>query len=262
MRHALDDEPARPQVAHLRQPRPVERRVVVAAHRGCDGRGGRLGRGACRLGQPGQRLHLRHAMARHAQRPARVQCKVEHVLRREAERDREVIAEVALALATHRQVDGDHQRLVTCALGAPDHVFEVSAVAQHVGLKPEPARRLTRYFFNGRRARARQRVRHTDRRRGLGDGHVGTGPAEAWRARGRNGQRQRCGCAQQLRRGVHLLHVHQHTRAQPATLEGIAVAAQRGLVFGAAVVEVEQRARQTLLRHAAQVGDRIGLAHV
>ena len=55
--------------------------------------------------------------------------------------------------------------------------------------------------------------------------------------------------------GVDLRHVDQHLGQQAHALEGGAVLAQRHLVLGAAVEEVEDRARQAPLRDAAQVLD-------
>ena len=53
---------------------------------------------------PGEVLQLRHAAQQHVQRPGRARREIEDVSRREAERDGEIVAEIALALAAHRQV--------------------------------------------------------------------------------------------------------------------------------------------------------------
>src|SRR5262249_27038158 len=66
---------------------------------------------------------------------------------------------------------------------------------------------------------------------------------------------------EERRRGVDALHSGEHLRREAHALEGGAVLAQRDLVLGRAVEEIEYRARQAPLCKRAQVADVPGAPH-
>ena len=97
-----------------------------------------------------------------------------------------MISEVALALATHGQVDGDDQSLVLGLPGSLDQAPEKVLVAQHVRLKPKSTRRLFCDGLDRGGGAARQGVRNAQLRGRAGKCKVCRAPAEAGRSGGRD----------------------------------------------------------------------------
>src|SRR5206468_2981983 len=85
------------------------------------------------------------------------------------------------------------------------------------------------------------------------DAHVGEGPAEADAAGRADRDREPGARAENGRGGVDARDASEHFRGEAHALEGGAVRAQRDLVLGRTVEEIEYRARQAPLRHGAQV---------
>ena len=112
----------------------------------------------------------------------------------------EAVARIALALARHRQVDGDQDRLVARVLRPFDQLFSELEVANRVELEPEAPADLLGHALDGER-----------RGRGHGEGHAGglrrarqdqlrAEAAGADAAGGGDGQRQGRGLAEDLDR--------------------------------------------------------------
>src|SRR6266568_5125232 len=178
---------------------------------------------------------------------------IEHVPRRKAEADRKVVAEVALALAADRHVHRDHQRVVAELPRALDQTHRDVAVLEDVGLEPQAPSGLARDALDRGRGHGRQGVRYS---RGGGrarDAHVGERPAESGPARGPDGDGEFRARAENGARGIDLRDPGQHPRGEARALEGGAVVAQRRFVLGAAVEEIEDRARQPLFGEPPQV---------
>jgi hypothetical protein len=96
-----------------------------------------------------------------------------------------------------------------------------------------------------------------------GNRQVRVGPAGADSARGRANEGRRRRGAEDRGGQVGPLNIHQQMGAQPDALEAPPVGAQRDLVFGTAVEEIEDPAREPSAGQLAQVLDRVrvGDAH-
>src|SRR6266508_1636845 len=180
---------------------------------------------------------------------------IQNVPRREAEADRKIVAEVALALAPDRDVHGDHQRLVAELPRALDEAHRHAALAEDVGLEPQAPSRLARDALDRGGRHGRERIRDPGRGGRARNAHVRKRPAEADAAGGPDGDRELCACAENRGRRVDPRDAGEHFRGEPHALECGAVAGELDLVLGRAVEEIEYRARQAPLRHPAQVRD-------
>ena len=248
--NALDDQLARPVVTDFLQAAPVKSRVVAASHRRCN----RRGIFGLHL-QTHHVFHHGHAVAQNVQQPAGVTGKVHQVACRESERDREMVAEITLALAAHRQIDRDHQGLVVRRQRTRNEAVEEGLVFEDVGLKPQASGCGPGDLLDGSCCRAGERVGNASRDRSTGDGNIAAAPAKTHCPGRRHRQRQPARGTQQLHCGVHHRHVGQHPRQQASAAKRGLVVTQGQLVFSPAIEKVKDGAWHPVPCSAAQVCD-------
>ena len=75
------------------------------------------------------------------ERPGRLGGDVDQVAELDLRRHRHAVLDVAMALAEHLQIDGEHQRAAFRGRGALDQGADEAAVADHIELEPERLRR-------------------------------------------------------------------------------------------------------------------------
>ena len=201
-------------------------------------------------------LRMRHAQVGRRQH-------VEHGARGEARRHREAVAHVDMALAVHRQVDGEEQRRAFGGLGALDQRLHEAAVAHHVKLEPErlvaPPRRRPRSSRStwwractgcrphARRGRRGSRRRHIACRQSpvgaIASGIASSSPSTVV-----------------LR--LALRHVDQHALAQLDRAHVVDIGVARVLRIGAGLHVLEEHARHVAAGDPPQVLDAHGVAQV
>ena len=138
---------ARPQAAHPVDVAPVQRAVVIVV--GPAARQHRALRLALALEVEVDIAERAPPRAQHVRDPARADRQVERVAHGQARRHGQAVLDVHVALAAHRQVDGDEQRRAVRRLGALDHRFAEAAVAEHVELVPERLRGRLAHVLDG-----------------------------------------------------------------------------------------------------------------
>ena len=103
--------------------------------------------------------------------PGRLGRHVDDVLEADFRRHRHAVLDVAVALAEHLQVDGEHQRVALGRHRARQDVLGEAAVADHVELEPERFAGRLRHVFD----RADRHGRERERNAGLVGGAAPTG---------------------------------------------------------------------------------------
>ncbi len=184
----------------------------------------------------------------------------ERLPRGEPGRYREPVGEIALAPSEQLVVDRQHQRVASGVAGALRQLARERAIAIDEDLHPAHAVVVGRQFLD-RAHRAVALAIHRGRRRRRPRGRdLAPRPEEAGQS-GRpdqHGRRQRP--AEQRHRLIAGRRALQRTRKEVPATERVLVAAQRHLVLGAAVGEIEDRPRQARTRRLAQQAN-VGTAH-
>ena len=174
------------------------------------------------------------------------------------QRDRDAVAQVALALAAGRQVDGDDQRLVARRVGAGHEARVRFGVAQHVQLEPQAPRHRLGELLDADRGHRGEHERNPVRGGGAGERQVRARPRQRARTHRRDDERRGGRPPEDLGGQVRRRHVDEHARDEAQPLERRAIFGKRQLVLGAAVDELEHQARQPTPGEATQVLDRNG----
>ena len=182
--------------------------------------------------------------APHAKQPAQLERHVGDLAGREAGRDDEAVADVALAVAENLRVDCDDQGLVACRRRALRHLVGEPAVSVNVGL--EPARLdagLGQLFECADRA-----VAEAIDGAGLGCRACRSGlalrPKQAGEPRGWDDERHGQSSAEERGREIAARRSADGARIERHRVERGYVPAERVFVAGTAIDEVEHRARQ------------------
>src|ERR1041385_3050493 len=274
--NAFQEQLARPLVAQLLDVVPVEPGVHFASDRRHDVGAGRRAEAVA--------LHVGHAgqpVAQHVERPCRLEDHVPGIAPVRAVGRMEAVARVALALARYRKGHRDENRLVARVPGPADELRAESRVSPAserdppVARVPGPAAELRAELQVSHAIELepqapapflRQTLDRERRRSGHGKGHapglcrarkneLGAVASGADAPRGRDGEWQRRLTPENGSLGVGFRYVDEHFWQQADALERGTVVPQRRLVLGAAVEEVEDRARQAALRDAPQIVD-------
>ena len=179
-------------------------------------------------------------------RPAGLQRKLRHAGKRQAERNREAGAQVALAVAAGDAVDGQHHDLHAGRLGPLQHRPVEPAVLVEIELI-DLRRAVLAQFLERHGAEGGHSEHGAVARRGGCHGALAVIVKQPLQRRRRAIDRH-CQClAHDRDREVDLADPGQHARHEVAIVEGGPVAAQGDLVVGAPVDIVEDRPRQPLL---------------
>jgi hypothetical protein len=220
---ALQDDRPAPGVGEPAQVVPADRRVELGADELHHRR--RLVGDVAHVGE-GQRLR-----AEQSPPPARVTRAVGQGAQVERRRDGQPVAEVPLARAGHRRVDGQHQRPVAGLPGAGHQLLAQAAVAPDVQL--EPQRRVAHSADVLERCRPQRGgdVRHAEPLRGRGDGSLAGRVHHAGEAGGPEHDREGARDAEHVGAQVDGADVAQHLRRELPVVERRAVAAQGDLVL-------------------------------
>ena len=188
-------------------------------------------------------------------RPARLGRDIDYVGELDLRRHRHAVLDVAVALAKHLQIDGQHQRRAVRSLGACNQVGDEAAVADHIDLEPE--RPLGR--FSDLLHRADRHRRHAERDAGLVRGfrceNFAVAMLHAAQPDRRERDRQRGLLPDDGGGEVALVDIHQHALAQLDALHVGSVGAEGLLGIGAGIDILKERARHALFGKLAQVFD-------
>src|SRR5215510_1186498 len=247
---AFDNDFARPDVLYPLDVLPVQRRIELTVgplREGCD---------VFHALQAAGEIAKCFAFAfQNAERPARLPRNLDDVAQTHFRRHRHAIADVAMALAKHLQVDGENQRIAFGDTGARENIAREAAIANDVKLKPEWPRGRLRHLLdraNGHSGQGEWDARLFGRLRRQYFTVTMLHPAQSDR-------REREWSVDPLsddRRGeASLRHVDHHALAQLDRLKVGAVRAQRLLVIGAAVDIIEKSFRNFTAGSFAQVFD-------
>ena len=200
----------------------------------------------------------RHAEVRHpglaghqlAQRPSRVQRKVEKLLGPDAKRDLEAVALVARTAHHFRHVQCEHEVLVARSVGPVDQLQGLGAIAAVVELEPG----MTLGHGNELLQRRRRQGGHAQgnpvlRRQGC-EQPVRIGRCQVAHRHRARAEGQTGGAAQQWNRQVALGHIAQHPGLQPnvgqcGQVQGLAMTGA-----GSSVDVIEHQAWQASLRQS------------
>ena len=179
------------------------------------------------------------------------------VRKTETNRNAETVSDVAGAPARHRKVDR-HAKSAIAGLPRPvEEAVHPFAVLEEIKLEPSlTIARRPRDFLEGGVGVGGQAEGHPGIGRCSGCCRLAVGPKEAGKADRRERQRQRGPKTKEISGARALANIY---RASGHKLEGAKspfVITQRPLGAGAAIHEVEQRARQPPLGEQPQVGDR------
>jgi hypothetical protein len=186
------------------------------------------------------------------QKPAPVAGEVEQRRRTESRRHGKAVADVALARPLQFGVNGQDQRRTARSPGALDERLGQPAIAQHVKLEPVGRTAFAGDFLDAAGGHRRQAVRNPSALCCTNSGQFAAPRQQSGEAGRPNHEWRVVSLAEQLHRLVPRRHVGQDPRQQPYTLEIRHVLAQRDLVLGAAVDELEHHFRQALARELSQ----------
>ena len=180
----------------------------------------------------------------------------------EARRDGEAVADVALAIAEQLVVDGQHQRVISGGLGALGHFAGEAAVRVDEDLHPA-RRRPGRGDVLQRADRAvADAVDRAGGGRGARRSAFAVGPEQPGQPGRPDAERHRQRAAEQRDGEVARRGAVQRTRQQRDIVERRFVAAERALVLGAAIGEIEHGQRQHAASGGAHFGDAARAASV
>ena len=252
----LEHQRARPQVPDPFDVLPAQRRIELSGD-------------PCR-----ERAHALHAahMARQiaeglalaaqdARRPARLGRDVEQVAEPDLRRDRHAVAQVAMALPQHLQIDREHQRAASRRDRPLDHLAHEATVFHHVELEPERPLDRGRDILDRADRHGGKAERDAGRLGGAAGQDLAVAPLHAAQPDRRQRERQRCRLARDGGAQIALRHVHQHALAQLDALEVRAVDPQRLLRVGATVGIVEEHSGDPAARLQPHVLDAGHHAH-
>ena len=184
---------------------------------------------------------------------------VEQAAEFEARRNGKAVAQVALALAQHLVVDGQYQSLESRGMRPLRERLRQAAILVGKHLHPKVAGRFARQILQFHRGTMAHGVNRSGRRRGAGGFDLAARPQHAGHS-GRTDQHRPLEClAEQLDSLVATGRAAHRLRQQRQFVEGRFVAADDDFIFGAAVDEIEYRARQAALRKLAQRRNAIGV---
>ena len=170
-------------------------------------------------------------------------------------RHRHAVLDVAVALAEHLQIDGEHQRAAFGRRGARHQFADKAAVAHDVELEPERLVDRRGDVLDRADRHGRQRERNAGRLRGAAGENFAVAVLHAAQPDRRQDQRQRRRLAEDGGRGRARGNVDQDALAQLDGFEIGAVGAQRLLGIGAAVGIFEERPRHLAAGGLPQVLD-------
>ncbi len=186
--------------------------------------------------------------ARHADQPGHAAPGIQAAAPGDPRRDREAVAQIALALAEYLVVDGQHQRPVAGRLGALGKRPGEAPIAIEEHLEPFRSRHLVREILDGDGRAVAHRIDDAGLGRGAGGGGLAARPEHAGEAGRPDDHRQRQPLAEQLDRRIARARAVQRLRQELEIGERALVAIAGDLVLGAAVAEVEHHARQAPAR--------------
>ena len=178
--------------------------------------------------------------AQHAQRPARLGGDVDQVADPDFRRHRHAVAQVAMALPQHLQIDGQHQRAAFGGDRPLDQRAHEAAVLHHIELEPERPLDRGRDVLDRADRHGGKAERDAGRLRGAAGQDLAVAPLHAAQPDRRQRDRQRRRLAHDGGRQIAPRDVHQHALAQLDALKVGAVDPQRLLRIGAPVGIVEE----------------------
>ena len=190
-----------------------------------------------------------------AERPGRLAGDVDDVPDADFRRHRHAVLEVAVALAEHLQVDGEHQRIAFGPDRALQDVFGEAAVLDHIELEPERLLCRLGHVLDRADRHGGQRIGDAGRLGRLRAEDLAVAVLHAGEPHRRQDQRRRDLLPEDGGGEAACGHVHQHPLAQLDGFQIGPVGAQRLLLIGAAVGIVEKGAGNPAPRQRAQVVD-------
>jgi len=249
--HTLDEELARPLPAQPRDVVPADRGVEQLRN---DGAATHCARVAGRE-EVGEILKSRRPVTQqHLVQPARMAQHVEEVAHARLA-GRAVVAPIPFPGAEHVGIGGEYQRLIARGRRARHDALSRLAVAHHVELHPQPSTGLRGHILQAHRRDGAQGERNTDRRRGPCEHHI---TARMHHAVGAGwGDHERRGDLAPEQHGalLPLAGIDEGRGDETQLLECRAIAAQGGLVLGAALDVLEDDAGDVPASDRAQIGD-------
>ena len=252
---AFEDQRPLPEVAQHVDVGPAHRRVEERGHAAGEPAHVDLLAGA-EIVAEGDRADV----APHPPRPAELDGEAGELGEVEPRRDGEAVPDVALAVSDQLVVDGEHQRVVVGRRGALGELAGEAAVLVDEDLHPArrgPGR-------GERLERADRAVAETEGGAGRGRGPrsrlLALRPEQALEAGRPDDHRQREAPAEERDREVALGRAGERMRHQGKIVEGGLVSAERRLVLGRTVGEIEDGARQRPPGEPPHGGDAVGLA--
>ena len=166
-----------------------------------------------------------------------------------------IAALVPFTAAEHVGVGCEHQRLVTRRRGTLHDVARDGTVLQHVELHPQPSACAVGDILEPGGRHGAQGERHAEPGGRPRERQVALRVQHAVQA-GRGDDERRVGGPPENRRALMArAGVDQGLGDQPQTLQGVAIGAQRHLVFGPALDVLEREARHAAPGNLSQVGD-------
>ena len=188
-------------------------------------------------------------------RPGRLGRHVDDVLDADFRRHGHAVLDVAVALAEHLQIDGEHQHIALRRHRAPQEVLREAAVLDHVELEPERLARRLRHVFDRTDRHGRERERNAGLVGGARRQDLAVAVLHAQQADRRQHERRRHFLPDDGGGEAARGDVDQHALAQLDLLHVGAVGAQRLLVIGTAVGVIEKGARNLAAGKLPQVFD-------
>ena len=259
VQHALQDQRSLPDAAH-----PLE---ILPGHARIKRRGRPVQQGPERVGT----LHHAGQVAERERPPPdadimdppRLRGKVRgHAqARKQRQLHAHAIADVAIARAQHRKVDGEDQRPAIGCRRARDDLLHHAPVPHHVELEPEGLAGRPAHLLDRADADGRQREGNAGLLRSLRSLDFRPPRHHPGKAHGGQHDRERQLLAEQRHRRVQRRHVAKHFLLQRDLLQVGAVGKQRRLVERTAVDIVEHQLRQAPSGQFAIVRDRSGCEH-
>jgi hypothetical protein len=170
-------------------------------------------------------------------------------------RQGKAVARIVFAVRRDDGINGQDQRLEASALGALHQLIRVFPLVPQVELHPQPAAGFLGNLFHRSHGAGSERERYLRRRRSLREFQFAVVPAKPRRAGRCDGERHAHRLAEE--RGLHaaLRHINERAGAQLYAFEAGTVVAQRNLVLGAPVDELEDTSGQAAACRFAQIRD-------
>lgn len=160
-------------------------------------------------------------------------------------RETEAIAGIALAFALNGYGGREAQGFTACLLRALDQLPRELAIAKDVKLKPEQGGgTLARDFLDGGSGECTDHVNRVGGSRRAGGRDFTIRVCQPLERGGRYEHGRGQSVTEQLNARIDAADIDQYARAQPITLESLAVGAQRHFVFGTTRVVIKDVARQ------------------